>query len=70
MSSRARSTDRQVVGGAVSVYLEDDRIEVGTTNAVCQEEMRRLSYRDVRRIVTWPDYRKAHRAKAIALGDN
>ena len=39
----------------VSLYLEDDRVEIGTTNIVCQEEMTRIAYRDVRRIVTWPD---------------
>ena len=39
----------------VSLYLEDDRVEIGKTSVACQEELTRVSYRDVRRIVTWTD---------------
>jgi hypothetical protein len=60
MSVKASSVARQAFGGMISVYFEDDRVEVGNTSAACQEALQRVAYRDVKRIVSWPDQRRGY----------
>ncbi len=55
MSVKAAATMRQFFGGNVSIYFEADRVEIGTSNALCQEELKRVAYRDVRRVVSWSE---------------
>jgi len=55
MSMRATCVAHRFVFWPHSIYLENDRVEVGATNFVFLEQMRRMAYRDVRRVVAWPD---------------
>jgi len=50
--------------GTQSVYLLEDRIEVGTMSSMYVEEMRRVAYRDVVAVTTW----RTRRPMRIVLG--
>ncbi len=52
MSHKPVSSAR-TIGGWETVYVHDDRIEVGEISPVCTELLRRVAFRDVVRVVTW-----------------
>ena len=67
MSVKASMSTRLLSGGTVCIYFEDERLEIGTSSFVCQEELKRVAYRDVSRIVTWPATRRPFLYVGIGL---
>ena len=67
MSERAR-TVTWMLGGQSSVYLLDDRLEVGTTDPMFSETLARVAYRDARSLVAWTSSRRAHLWLGVLVG--
>ena len=56
-----------MLGGQTSVYLHEDRLEIGTTDVVFNETLARVAYRDARRLTAWHASRFWHLGFGIAL---
>lgn len=67
MSERARMVTWMLVTQS-SVYLHDDRVEVGTTDPTFSETLGRVPYRDARSLVAWTSTRRAHLWLGVLVG--
>jgi hypothetical protein len=51
-----------------SVYVHDDRLEVGQTDPTFNETLSRVAYRDAKRLVAWTSTRRVHLWLGVASG--